>query len=609
MSAMPTTWADAVSRWRAIGRERAAEQADGAGRRVVLVASYTPNPIAPVLGVALAEREPDRMVPDILVADYNQLFQLCADPAGNGIAADDDVVFLWRIEDVFERDLLAWAEGAAGASGRLSDGVAMLADAIVGFAAAHAGGVVVADPPTPVGFGLDHRDPAELAELAALRHELSATFDARLDGAAVDRLAVSALQLAHGSLAWFDRRNWVMQRNPHTSEAALAIGLGIADVIVRRTQAAPKVLVLDCDDTLWGGVVVDDGIGALQASDTFPGFAYRSFQIAARRLRHRGVLLALASKNDDENVRRAFAEVDGMALTDDDIAGRRVSWEPKPDGIASLAAEFNLGLDSFVFVDDSDYEVGSVRTQLPVVRVLQVPEDIEELPDLLAESGWFRGLRVTDDDRERTVRMQAESERTHAASAMTHEEFLANLDLVVRVARAGDADLGRVVQLINKTNQFNLTTRRRADAEVASIVADADHEVFVTHVEDRFGTYGLIGVVIARVGAGADADVAELDSVLMSCRVLGRGVETAMLAAAVDALRARGVGDVVGRYVPTDRNAMVAELLPEHGFEPEAQAQSASGIEGRGEQAFRLPAGKRIDIPTHVQLEAPAEHS
>ena len=193
--------------------------------------------------------------------------------------------------------------------------------------------------------------------------------------------------------------------------------------------------MLDADGTLWGGVLVDDGIGGLKCSDAFPGSAYRAFQIAVRRLRHRGVLLALASKNDDEAVRAAFGQVDGMVLTDDDLAGRRVSWNPKPDAIAELADEFHLGLDSFVFVDDSPYEVGAVDTQLPQVRTLLVPEDIEELPDLLAESGLFRLMRITDDDRERTSRMLAESGRSRAATTMNHDEFLSSLGLTRPAAR------------------------------------------------------------------------------------------------------------------------------------------------------------------------------
>ncbi len=358
-------------------------------------------------------------------------------------------------------------------------------------------------------------------------------------------------------------------------------------MIAHRTRAAPKVLVLDCDNTLWSGTAVDDGIGGLQAGDAFPGSAYRSFQMAARRLRHRGVLLALASKNDPETVVRAFDEVDGMVLTDDDIAGRRVSWQPKPQGIAELANEFNLGLDSFVFVDDSPFEIGSVDEQLPAVRTLLVPDDIEELPDLLAESGWFRNMRVTDDDRERTARIRAQSGREQAATTMTQSEFLDSLGLTVRRIEVGPSDLTRVTQLVNKTNQFNLTTRRRSEAEISDLVDREDAVVLAYAADDRFGEYGIIGVVVAI----RTDDHWTLDTVLMSCRVLGRGVETAMVADAIGVARTVVDLPVHGRYVATDRNGMVADLLADHGFDP---------TDRPGE--FVLPAGRALSVPGHIEV-------
>jgi FkbH-like protein len=356
---------------------------------------------------------------------------------------------------------------------------------------------------------------------------------------------------------------------------------------VRRTRPAPKVIVLDCDGTLWDGVVADDGVGALQAGDAFPGFAYRSFQYALRRLRHDGVLLALASKNDAEHVVRAFAEVDGMVLTDDDIVARRVSWDPKPEGVADIAAELNLGLDAFVFVDDSDYEVGAMRLQYPMVRTLRVPEQIEELPDLLAETGWFRAMRVTADDRERTERMIAEAGRATVASSMSHDEFLAALDLRVRVVEAGVAEVGRVTQLINKTNQFNVTTRRRSEAEVTQLIASDDSAVFAVSAADRFGDYGTVGVLIGVSDPGGW----ELDTVLMSCRVLGRGVETAMLAGAIAGLRSKRPGRVIASYVDSGRNALVADLFADHGFAP------------LGDGRFELEADQSVAVPPHITLQ------
>jgi FkbH-like protein len=279
-------------------------------------------------------------------------------------------------------------------------------------------------------------------------------------------------------------------------------------------------------------------------------------------------------------------------LTGDDIAARRIAWTPKPEAIAEIANELNVGIDSVVFVDDSDYELGAVATQLPDVRTLRVPDDIEELPDLLAASGLWRLLRTTDDDRLRTARIIAEAGRNSAATTMSHEQFLASLELRVHAAAVGSDQIGRVTQLINKTNQFNLTTVRRDETEVAALVADPDACVLAFAADDRFGEYGIIGVTITR----RVDDVWHLDTMLMSCRVLGRGVETAMLAATVTRARALAAGPVTGRFRPTERNAMVADLLGQHGFDETTDDADLP------ERNFRLAAGATIALPAHLTL-------
>jgi FkbH-like protein len=578
---------EAIARWRAL--QRATDPTVSPGRRILVAASFTAAPLGPALGVGVADLD-DGRPPTIDLADYNQLFQVCLQPDQHGALGADEVIVLWRIEDVAERDFHAWASGDVAAGARVVDAARSLGAAVAHLAARRHGPVIAADAPVPIGFGLDHRDPALLTELADLQRSANDAFAAGLDtgGVPIERIRVAALQHAHGSLASFDRRNWVMYRQPFTADFAAEVGAAIAEVIGARTRVPPKVLVLDCDNTLWAGTIADDGIGGLNCSDAFPGFAYRSFQIAAQRLRRRGVLLALASKNDPGRVVEALDTLDGMVLSDDDIAARRISWDEKSAGIAEIAAELNLGLDSFVFVDDSDYELGAVRTLLPAVRTLRVPDDIEELPDLLAGSGWFRMLQVTDDDRLRTERMQAAADRTAVATTMTAEEFLSSLELRVRVFAVGAADVGRIAQLINKTNQFNLTTRRRSETEVRALLDDPDVQVLGAAVEDRFGEYGLVGVTVA-AWDGARWD---LDTVLMSCRVLGRGVETAILAATVDGARARRPGPVVGHYLDSGRNAMVAGLFTDHGF------AAVTGHEG----VFVLDAHDRVAVPAHIVL-------
>ncbi len=578
-----------VTRWRQLS---GAPTPDGVepGPAVLVVASFTAQPIAPSLGVGLTDAL--ARVPTITFADYNQIFQVCLAPIAHGAGDADEIVVLWRIEDVFERDFHAWCCRDADAQSRLLDGARALGAAVAGLA--HGRTVVVSDAPTPVGYGLDHDDPEFVTRLVDLQASVNRALDDGLRGVTVDRVRLAALQHVTGTAAAFDRRTWLMYRQPFSQPFAHRVGGEIATVIAGRTRVPPKVIVLDCDGTLWDGVAADDGIGGLDCSDAFPGFAYRSFQRAVQRLRHEGVMLGISSKNDPETVVRAFAELDGMVLGDDDIAARRVSWDPKPPQVADLVAELNVGLDSVVFVDDSDYEVGAMRTQLPAVRTVQVPADIEELPDLLAETGWFRRMVVTDDDRERTRRMLAESTRSAEATSMSQSEFLESLDLHVVVSLVTRSDVGRVTQLINKTNQFNVTTIRRGEPEVTALLADPSARVFSAAVHDRFGEYGTIGVVIALADDASSGAGWQLDSVLMSCRVLGRGVETAILAGVVDHLRSARPGAVVARYVGSGRNHLVRELFPSHGFEPGAEPGS-----------FVLPADRAIEPPAHVTLSRP----
>ena len=322
--------------------------------------------------------------------------------------------------------------------------------------------------------------------------------------------------------------------------------------------------MLDADNTLWGGVIGEDGIGGIQLGSAFPGSAYVEFQRALKRLRDRGVLLAVASKNDPREVDDVFASHDEMVLTSDDIAVWQVNWLSKSQSIEAIAKELNIGVDAMVFVDDSDYELAEVASQVPDVIRLQVPEEVALLPDLLADSGLFRNLQVTSEDLARTEMIIQERDRRSVESTMSREEFLVSLELVLNYFQVADEHVGRVAQLTNKTNQFNLTTVRRSEADVRALLADPSYALRAIRVSDKFGDYGLVGVAILRV----DGQRAEIDTLLMSCRVLGRGIETGLLAKLAETAKDRGATEIVGRYLPTPKNSQVADLYPRHGFSP-----------------------------------------
>jgi FkbH-like protein len=564
-------------------------QAAGAtgGRRLVVgvAASFTAQPVEPFLGAELLNTVDH---PVIRFAGHNQIHQACLAPADVFGDLPDRLVLLWRLEDVFEADLLAGIVGDADAAQRVIDGVQQLVALVAQCAERTRLPIVVSVPPTPHGFGID---PLDVTSSIAI-----GTIHARACEIVVEQLsAIESVRLIDhrrlveyvGLDAAHDARGTLLYRQPYRSAFCQLLGEEVARVLVSFEQAPPKVIVLDADDTLWGGLVGEDGVSGIAIGSDFPGNAYQSFQLALRRLAERGVLLAVCSKNDADDVMAVFRERSEMVLRLDDIAAWRVNWDAKSINVASIADELNVGLDSLVFVDDSDYELAEVGTALPEVRCVRVPDEVAELPDLLAGTGWFRSMRTSEEDTRRTRMVHQERARDASRGAMSQEEFLESLRLRVTFIAAGPQHVGRVTQLVNKTNQFNLTTRRRAESEVAALIESADHRVFVLDVEDRFGGYGLVGVAIA---AGVGTDEWELDTLLMSCRVLRRGVETAFLAGIARDARASGARRLLGRYEPTAKNAQVAELYPQHGFV------------AQDDGTFVLDVNTGVARPGHIEL-------
>jgi FkbH-like protein len=321
-------------------------------------------------------------------------------------------------------------------------------------------------------------------------------------------------------------------------------------------------VAVDADNTLWGGVVGEDGALGVLLGDDFPGSAYRDFQKLLLHWRRQGVLLTLLSRNNEADVWEVFDRRPEMVLRREDVSGWRIGWEPKPDNLRALAEAMSLGLDSFVFIDDDPMEVERMRAAWPEVACVQLPADPARIVDEVARHRLFERLRTTTEDRGRAGMMADEGRRSELRSRLSPQEFLASLQLRVRVFDAAEEHVARITQLVNKTNQFNLTTLRRDEAEIRRLMAAADHRVYGLSAQDRFGDYGLTGAAILRdLGPSC-----EIDTFLLSCRILGREVETAFLAALAREAGRRGRREMVARYVPTARNAPAADFLPRHGF-------------------------------------------
>jgi FkbH-like protein len=382
-----------------------------------------------------------------------------------------------------------------------------------------------------------------------------------------------SLVARHGRCRWHDERKWLTMRMPVAAENLVHLAkewLGFIHPLVGKIC---KALVTDLDNTLWGGVIGEDGIEGIQLGLEYPGASYRSLQRAMIDLYNRGIILAICSKNNPSDAMEMLEKHPGMLLRPEHFASLRINWKDKAENLREIAAELNIGIDSLAFLDDNPVERERIRTALPEVTIIELPDDPMEFARALRSAPAFERLALSEEDRERgryyaEQRQRVELER----DATTLEDFYQSLDQEVKIAAiTGDA-LVRVAQLTQKTNQFNLTTRRYSEQQIAELTASADWRVYAAWVKDRFGDNGLVGVVITHDTDG----VCEIDTFLMSCRVVGRTVETAILSFLAESALCRGLKRLEGWYLPTKKNDLAKEFYPTHQFQIQKQQDGQS---------------------------------
>ncbi len=339
----------------------------------------------------------------------------------------------------------------------------------------------------------------------------------------------------------------------------------LSRVVCAMRARAKKVLVLDCDNTLWGGVIGEDGMDGIQLdANQYPGRAFFDFQTTILHLAQRGVLIVLCSKNNETDVFEVLDQHPWCRIKRDHLATWRVNWNNKASNIAEMAVELNLGLDSFVFIDDNPAECALVSEMMPAVTVLQVPKKPHELPPLLLRDGLFDTLTSTDEDKVRASLYQQESKRKQARGTYdTIDDYIKSMQTVAVIHPVSPGEIPRVAQLTQKTNQFNLTTHRYTEEDISSLVADQNAAVYSLAARDRFGILGLVGVLIIRI----KNNVGAVDTFLMSCRALGRRLENAMIEHCLESLGETHIIDRwTAEYIPTAKNAQVANFWPGLGF-------------------------------------------
>jgi len=392
----------------------------------------------------------------------------------------------------------------------------------------------------------------------------------------VDLLALDQRVALDGLDAWHDAGMWHRAKQEISLAATPLYGDLVARLIAAKQGRSFKALVLDLDNTLWGGVVGDDGLeGLVLGQGSALGEAFVAFQDYARELSRRGIILAVCSKNDEANAVEPFEKHPDMVLRRGDIACFVANWSDKAANIRAIARDLNIGLDALVFIDDNPFERALVRRELPMVAVPEVSDDPTSYPRALADAGYFEALAITEDDRARSSQYQTNRERDALrATATDLPSYLRSLDMRLIWRRFDQIGLQRTVQLINKTNQFNLTTRRYTEDDVQAIMRDPRAFGLQLRLLDRFGDNGIIAILIGRMTTDTDLLI---DTWLMSCRVLGRQVEPTSLNLIAAQARALGATRLIGEYLPTKKNAMVCDHYAKLGFAPlDADASGAT---------------------------------
>jgi len=533
--------------------------------RVAIAGSMTVEPLEPYLGAHLISK---KFKPCIAVAPFNQLRQICHDyKQVLGRNDLDAIALLWRVEDLFPDILAACLDNPAPVEDLLRE-LKELAGSVGRLRKSFNGTLIVSTPPYPLLPGFELLDIRQALEGMAVFSAVLQFWTqeiARLERVRI--LDLHGLMLSLGTKHAHDSRKWLLYRQPYTETFWQEIGRLLGRILAAEKISPKKCIALDLDNTLWGGIIGEDGLQGIQLGDDFPGKAYRDFQQTLVCLKKKGVLLAVASKNNPEDVYEVFDKHDAMILSRKDFAALEIHWDSKVESIRRVAKKLNIGLDSIIFVDDNAKEIGEISERLPDVTCVVVPEELAELPDLFAETDFFDFAEITDEDRRRTEMMAADSARLEIQEAMSEEEFRKSLNLKIEVFAAQKQHLARVTQLINKTNQFNLTTVRRTQDEVEELVGSKDALVLGMDIKDKYGDYGLVGVTILKKKAKSCV----IDTLLMSCRVLGRGAEETLIAKLAEAAKSLGCDEIRGRYIATSKNAMVKDFYRHFNFQHEPQ--------------------------------------
>ena len=342
----------------------------------------------------------------------------------------------------------------------------------------------------------------------------------------------------------------------------------INNVILKNTGKLKKAIIFDCDNTLWKGIIGEDGMENIDMSaSSKSGKFYHAVQQMTVFLSKKGIIVGLCSKNNEQDVLDVLRTHNDMVLKEDHIVIKKINWIDKASNLRAIAAELNIGIDSLVFVDDSDFEINLIKEQLPEVLTIQVPATIADYPDIILKNIYtYFNLDSNSDDAKKTEMYKQQFEREESKNAFgSIDEYLASLNIELAIVRNDNAHMPRITQLTQKTNQFNLTTYRYTESQIEYFIADDKHQVYAMFVKDKFGDNGLTGICITKEDTTNSKNII-IDSLLMSCRIIGRNIEYAFIGYIIKNLQDKGYETITAEYIPTKKNAQVADFYERAGL-------------------------------------------
>jgi len=564
--------------------------------RVAILRSFTVEPLVPVLRAAGALHG---LAIEVTVGGFNTYAQEMLGAGGSFLASDaPDVVILAVRSAELAPDL--WYDYADLAPDDIDAAVqrvvSEVAGIVEGFRRVSEAPLVVhgLELPPRAAIGVAH-DPDSLGHRDAFARINDGLRSVAERTSGVHVLDLDAVVARVGVDNWHDDAKWVAMRMPIRATAMHELVAEWLRFLLPLVGLSSKVLVVDLDNTMWGGVVGEDGFDGIDLDpDRVGGAGFLAMQRTMLDLRARGILLAVCSKNNEADALKVLEEHPEMKLRPEHFSAMRINWEHKAENLRSIAAELNVGLDSLAFIDDNPAECDQIRRLLPEVTVIELDRAPRPSWNPLVGHPRFERIGLTTEDRERANMYEQQRARTEAYEQATSlDDYLHSLNTEVSIEAAAPSDVPRIAQLTQKTNQFNLTTRRYSEAQIDGFRTSDSTDVVLVRASDRFGSHGVIGTAIVE----REASAARIDTLLLSCRVIGRGVETALLSWIVDRARGAGMDRVDGEFIATAKNQPAAEFYESNGF-------TLAGADGEHTYWTLDPATAGVDTPEWIAVQS-----